>query len=214
MTEQIENVVRMGIYRHVLRAASHFCATDNDRPTLRGIHIQEGDDRNIVVTATNGFTLFRCTNGGEIHYGSLPEDGLVFHNRYVEEQLKGRIVMEKVDLFRYMDPPKTLKNGDEEELDLLLDRFPDVGTTIASTLRDMESTTEPLTQLLGLDMLGLIVNGLSDFHGRKKKFGGIHNNGRTLKCSFAGSLKPMVMKTKSSAGTSALVLAMPHLPRN
>ena len=212
MTEQVENVVRMGIYRHVLRAASHFCAIDDDRPMLRGIHIQQ-DDNNIVVTATNGFILFRCTNGGEIHYGNLPEDGLAFHHRYVEEQLKGRIVMEKVDLFQYMDPPKTLKNGDEEELDLLFDRFPDVGSVIASTLRDVESTTEPLTQLLGLDMLGLIVNGLSDFHGRKKKFGGIQSDGRTLKCNFAGDLRPMVIKTKSSAYTSALVLAMPYLPQ-
>ena len=212
MTEQVENLVRMGIYRHVLRAASHFCATDNNRPTLEGIHIQKGDDSNIVVTATNGFILFRCTNGGEIHHGDLPENGIIFHHRYVNENLKGKIVMEKVDLFKYTDPPKTLQNGDEKKLDLIYDPFPNVGTVIASTLKGVESSTEPLTQLLGLDALGLIVNGLSDFHGRKKKFGGIQNDGRTLKCNFAGNLRPMVMKTVSSAGTSALVLAMPHLP--
>lgn len=204
--------VRMGIYRHVLRAAHHFCAVDEHKPSMNGIHLLQ-DDGDVIVTATNGFALFRSQNGGEIHEGTLPENGIILHRSYVKDNLKGKVVMEKVDLFHYTNPPKTLRNGDEEEVLLIDDRFPDVHSIMSIVHKNTKKVTGPLTQWLGLNALGMITTALSDFHGGKQKYtGGSSNHFRSLKFNFSGELRATSIRTRSTEGTKALVLLMPDIP--
>ena len=229
----MESKAKFTIHRNALRAANLMSDTDKNPTALGGVLVSQ-DGNNISVTATNGFSLFRCLQAGKLEEGKLPEDGIMIP----AEEIKSKFPKKKITTVDFFD--YGIREGTEEEMltivhsveggkmpvgieeiPVMANVFPDVTEVVRDALVNViPDSTKPspnIEQKVGIELLLLIAQTFQVFHGGNKKFSPKNQKKpthRTMSWKLGGKNRPFVCKSRNGQQLDAIIVVMPILDLN